>query len=61
MAEEVIHQQPKVKELRHLRIRWLGHTLHAEVQLAVEPKLTTATYLILPNNFATLSIWPKLW
>jgi cation diffusion facilitator family transporter len=41
-AEEVIHEQSEVKELRQLRMRWLGHALHAEVQIAVEPDLTTA-------------------
>lgn len=41
-AEEVIRQQSEVKELRHLRMRWLGHTLYAEVQIAVDPSLTTA-------------------
>jgi cation diffusion facilitator family transporter len=40
-AEEVIHEQSDVKELRQLRMRWLGHALHAEVQIAVEPDLTT--------------------
>ena len=40
-AESVIRQQPEVKDLRHLRMRWLGHSLHADVQIAVEPHLTT--------------------
>jgi cation diffusion facilitator family transporter len=41
-AEELIHEQSDVKELCQLRMRWLGHSLHAEVQIAVEPDLTTA-------------------
>lgn len=40
-TEAVIRQQPEVKALRHLRMRWLGHTLYAEVQIAVDPSLTT--------------------
>jgi cation diffusion facilitator family transporter len=41
-AEAVIHEQAEVKALQRLRMRWLGHTLYAEVQIAVEPSLTTA-------------------
>lgn len=49
-AEEVIRQQPDVKELRCLRIRWLGHTLHAEAQIAVDPGLTTAESFDITEN-----------
>lgn len=41
-AEAIVAQQAGVKELRRLRMRWMGHTLHAEVYIAVEPHLTTA-------------------
>lgn len=41
-AEQVAQQQVAVKALRRLRMRWMGHRLHAEVHIAVEPHLTTA-------------------
>jgi divalent metal cation (Fe/Co/Zn/Cd) transporter len=40
-AEAVAQQQARVKELRRLRMRWMGHRLYAEVYIAVEPHLTT--------------------
>lgn len=40
-AEQIVQQQAAVKELRRLRLRWLGHRLYAEVCIAVEPFLTT--------------------
>lgn len=40
-AEQVVQQQAAVKELRRLRMRWMGHRLYAEVCIAVEPLLTT--------------------
>jgi cation diffusion facilitator family transporter len=49
-AEEVIRQQPDVKELRRLRMRWLGHALHAEAQIAVDPGLTTAESFDITEN-----------
>jgi len=42
MAEHVISHQPQVKALRRLRMRWMGHRLHVEVQIAVDAQLTTA-------------------
>ncbi len=41
-AEAVVQQQPDVRELHRLRMRWMGHRLHAEVHIAVDPHLTTA-------------------
>ncbi|MFN8467145.1 MAG: cation diffusion facilitator family transporter [Caldilineaceae bacterium] len=41
-AEEVISAQENVKELRRLRMRWLGHRIAADVCIAVDPELTTA-------------------
>jgi cation diffusion facilitator family transporter len=40
-AEDIINAQDEVKELRRLRMRWVGHRLHTEVIIAVDPKLTT--------------------
>lgn len=40
-AERVAQHQAAVKELRRLRMRWMGHRLYAEVYIAVEPLLTT--------------------
>lgn len=41
-VEQVIHKQEQVKQLRWLRMRWLGHRLHADIGIAVDPQLTTA-------------------
>jgi len=41
-ANAVIRQQNEVKELRWLRMRWMGHRLHADIGIAVDPELTTA-------------------
>ncbi len=41
-AETVVEQQAEVKEANRLRMRWMGHRLHAEVHIAVDPRLTTA-------------------
>jgi cation diffusion facilitator family transporter len=41
-AEAVIQRQVNVKELRRLRMRWMGHRIHAEVYIAVEPQLSLA-------------------
>jgi cation diffusion facilitator family transporter len=41
-AEHTVSHQREVKELRRLRMRWMGHRLHAEVHIAVDPHLTTA-------------------
>ena len=40
-AEKAVQHQAAVKELRRLRMRWMGHRLYAEVHIAVEPLLTT--------------------
>lgn len=34
-TEAVIQQQPEVKELRRVRMRWMGHRIQAEVYIAV--------------------------
>jgi cation diffusion facilitator family transporter len=41
-AEHEVGHQAEVKALRRLRMRWIGHQLHAEVYIAVDPQLTTA-------------------
>jgi cation diffusion facilitator family transporter len=33
---------PQVKEVTEVRARWLGHRLHAELNIAVDPRLTIA-------------------
>lgn len=40
-AEKVAQAQAGVKELRRLRMRWMGHRLSAEVHISVDPLLTT--------------------
>ena len=40
-AEAVVRQQSEVKELEWLRMRWMGHRLHADIGIAVDPLLTT--------------------
>jgi cation diffusion facilitator family transporter len=40
LAETVIRQQPGVKRLIHLRMRWLGHRLWADVTIGIAPHLT---------------------
>lgn len=40
-AEKVVRQQSEVKEMRWLRMRWMGHRLHADIGIAVDPHLTT--------------------
>lgn len=40
-AETVITAQAEVKGVNRLRVRWIGHHLHAEVHIAVDPNLPT--------------------
>lgn len=40
-AEAVITRSEDVEELGRLRMRWVGHRLHAELTVAVDPELTT--------------------
>lgn len=41
-AEQVIAQEQAVRDLRRIRMRWMGNRLHAEAHIAVEPQLTTS-------------------
>ena len=38
----VAEHVPQVKEVTEVRARWLGHRLHAELNVAVDPELTIA-------------------
>lgn len=37
-----VEHVPEVKEVTDIRARWLGHRLHAEVNIAVDSDLTIA-------------------
>jgi cation diffusion facilitator family transporter len=39
---ETARQTPRVEEVSEARVRWLGHRLHAELNVAVAPELTVA-------------------
>lgn len=41
-VQRQIVQNSEIKEIRRLRLRWLGHRLNADLVLAVDPQLTTA-------------------
>jgi cation diffusion facilitator family transporter len=41
-AETVAQNQPGVIDVRRIRMRWIGHQLHADACIAVEPTLLTA-------------------
>ena len=45
MTDQIRHAAahvPEVKEVTDVRARWLGHRLHAEVNIAVDSDLTVA-------------------
>jgi len=39
---QAIRHIPEVQEVTQVRIRWIGHRLHAEINLAVRPQLSVA-------------------
>ncbi|UCF27309.1 MAG: cation transporter [Chloroflexota bacterium] len=41
-AEAVISMNDDVLEIRRIRMRWVGHCLHAEVYISVDPDLKTS-------------------
>lgn len=41
-AEGVVQRSEGIEEFCRLRMRWIGHRMHAEVVIAVDPELTTA-------------------
>jgi cation diffusion facilitator family transporter len=61
-AEQVVGQQPAVRALRRLRMRWIGHQLHAEVYIAVDPQMTTAASHVVAEEVrhALFHALPKL-
>ncbi len=42
IAHEQVRHHDGLEEIRRLRLRWLGHRLHADVYIAVQPDLTLA-------------------
>ncbi len=43
ILDEIVHSIEHVKEVREItdiRVRWIGHKLHAELNVAVDPKLS---------------------
>jgi divalent metal cation (Fe/Co/Zn/Cd) transporter len=45
ILEEIKHairHTPEVQEVTQIRIRWVGHWLHAELNIAVHPQLSVA-------------------
>lgn len=40
LAERTVAATPGVTEVQQVRLRWVGHTLHAEVEVAVAPDIT---------------------
>ncbi|MGH8879949.1 MAG: cation diffusion facilitator family transporter [Stackebrandtia sp.] len=41
-AEAVLADVPGVREVAELRLRWVGHQLHAETDVVVDPRLSVA-------------------
>ena len=41
-AERVISEYVEVIEIRRIRMRWVGHCLHAEIYITVDSKLRTS-------------------
>jgi cation diffusion facilitator family transporter len=41
-AEKALARNPGVRSVRSLRMRWIGHRLHADAELDVDPDLTLA-------------------
>ncbi|WP_460959759.1 cation diffusion facilitator family transporter [Parasphingorhabdus pacifica] len=39
-AEQALHATPGVRDVGALRLRWVGHQLHTETDLVVDPKLS---------------------
>lgn len=39
-AEAALRQRPDVQSVRSLRMRWLGHRLHADVEIDIDPALS---------------------
>lgn len=39
-VKRIVLEVSEVKQVSETRVRWLGHSLHAEINIAVDPKLT---------------------
>jgi cation diffusion facilitator family transporter len=39
-AEQTLATQPGVRSVRSVRMRWIGHRLHADVELDIDPRLS---------------------
>ncbi|MET4431417.1 MULTISPECIES: cation diffusion facilitator family transporter [unclassified Mycolicibacterium] len=42
IAEETLATRPGVRSVRSVRMRWIGHRLHADVELDVDPEVNLA-------------------
>lgn len=42
IAEETLAARPGVRSVRSVRMRWIGHRLHADVELDVDPEVNLA-------------------
>lgn len=49
-AEAVVPTVDGVEALRRIRMRWMGHRLHAEVNITVDPDLSTAESHAIAEN-----------
>ncbi|MCB0213721.1 MAG: hypothetical protein KDJ52_30545, partial [Anaerolineae bacterium] len=41
IAQQQVDENPELKEIRRLRMRWLGHRLNADLVIAVDRQMTT--------------------
>lgn len=41
-AEKIVRDHAEVKEVQWVRMRWMGHRLHSDLAISVDPNLTTA-------------------
>ncbi len=42
IAHDQVNHHDGLQEIRRLRMRWMGHRLHADLHIAVKPELSTA-------------------
>lgn len=61
-AEESLSAEPGVREVRSVRMRWIGHRLHADVELDIDPatSLTEAHRLAHSAEHTLTHAVPKL-
>jgi divalent metal cation (Fe/Co/Zn/Cd) transporter len=41
-AEATLAAEPSVRSVRSVRMRWIGHRLHADAELDIDPELSLA-------------------